>query len=62
MTKERIRTHAVWLTMYAALFSAVAFAGTPAIPEPGRAAVSPVVLNAQAPAIGIRPIGTRVDI
>lgn len=62
MTKERTKTHAVWFTLYAALFSAVAFASSPPSPVAGHTALSPVVLDAQAPAFGVRPVAARVDI
>ncbi len=62
MTKERIKTHAVWLTLYAALFSAVAFADAPQIPGTDRTGLSPIVLDARAPAFDVQPVITRNDI
>ena len=62
MTKERIKTHAVWLTLYAALFSAVAFADSSAPVGADRAVLSPVLLDARAPAFRVQPFVNRVDI
>lgn len=62
VTKDRITTRIVWLALYAALFSAVAFAGSPALPEQDRASLSPIDLDARPIAMSVRPVTSRLDI
>ncbi len=62
MTRNPIKTHFVWLTVYAALFSAIAFAGPSAVTGYDPANLSPLDLDARPAAVSTRPGTARTDI